>query len=598
MREIAFKKTSNIFLNTGIVALYRYLIKFERKSNLKFCYHLSDDSLDVESDEILKLLEEVYYFMGKEIYDTSSKKQLDKLENVYYDIENDEFHRFPKMYSYGLAGLITNNAQGTTKLKENSPKIKNLENEQPKVANRIKEYFEKNNLKLLSKVYLNEAYTKITTLELKKKYWDKGEKNCPLIGEQFKELVSAINVSPFIKGLTTFNSFLNSSDGKLSQKALYLLRFSPALSMFNYFNGYDSFIGTFFNSDSLTKINELYDDEFFYENEVMQAWKMPYKRNIKLHDFVYDNKDNEKYSIDSGEDSYSPQEITFLILLTFYMKKFADEISLEMQNDVNEIDILSQLGIDNKTLSLVTFKADKFSSTLRPNFFEEYTNAKYIIQLIHKLEINEGKRIPIKELWRSLIFKTSKTESIKDFSKKKRLERQYRIEVINNILKGKTNLNVLAILFHKSYLLLTNNEKPGFIRYDILLEFLKIYERTINFKTNDMDESLQQRAINLGKSVGNSILNYNDPKTDNEKKANAKNGRKYLISLHKARTIEQFRETLIRIQRKYVVSISNEILENLNESNYVAVKQYAQIGALNTLNSILSNSNNKINNQS
>lgn len=590
MNKIEFKKTSNIFINTGIVALYRYLMKFERKSDFKFSYTLNDDRLVVESDEILNLLEEVYYFMGKEVYDTTSKKQLDKLENVYYDTEKDEFHRFPKMNSYGLAGLLTNNAQGTTKLKENSPKIKNLEKEQPEIASRIKAYFEKNNLKLLSKVYLNEPYTKITTLELDEKYWKKGKLNCPLIGEEFKALVNAINISPFIKGLNTFNSFLNSSDGKLSQKALYLLRFSPALSMFNYFNGYDSFIATFFNSDSLTNMNDLYDDEFFYENEVMQAWKMPYKRNIKLHNFTYDKKDNEKYSIDTGEDSYSPQEITFLILLTFYKKKFADEISLIKQDNTSDADIMSLLELDKTSLSLVTFKADKFASTLRPNFFEEYTNAKYIIQLIHRLETNESKRVPISELWRSLVFKTSKTESVKDFSKKKRLERQTRIEIINNILKGKSNLNVLSVLFHKSYLILTNNEKPGFIMYDILLEFLKIYEQTINFKTNDMDESLQQRAISLGKSIGYSILNYNDPKNENEKKANAKNGRKYLISLHKARTIDQFRETLIRIQRKYMVSISNEILENLNESNYVAVKQYAQIGALNSLNAVLSNS--------
>jgi len=592
MNTITFKKTSNIFINTGIVALYRYLIKFEQKSDFEFSYYLSDDGLDIESDKILNLLEEVYYFMGKDVYDTTSKKQLDKQENVYYNVQKDEFHRFPKMYTYGLASLLTNNAQGTTKLKENSTKIKNLEKEQPIIADKIKEYFEKNNLKLLSKVYLNEPYTKITTLELDEKYWKKGYLNCPLIGEEFKVLVNAINISPFIKGLNTFNSFLNSSDGKLSQKALYLLRFSPALSMFNYFNGYDSFTAAFFNSDSLTNINDLYDDEFFYENEVMQAWKMPYKRNIKLHNFTYEKKDNEKYSIDTGDDSYSPQEITFLILLTFYKKKFADQISLLDQDDKSDNDILSLLEMNKTQLSLVTFKADKFASTLRPNFFEEYTNAKYVIQLIHRLEMNEDKRIPISELWRSLIFKTSKTESIKDFNKKKRLERQTRIEVINNILKGKSNLNVLAILFFKSYLILTNNEKPGFIRYDILLEFLKIYEQTINFKSNDMDESLQQRAISLGKSIGYSIINFNDPKTDNEKKANAKNGRKYLISLHKARTIDQFRETLIRIQRKYLVSISNEILENLNESNYVAVKQYAQIGALNSLNSVLSKTNN------
>lgn len=590
MNKLEFKKRSNIFINTGIVALYRYLGKFERKfPQLELSYQLLDDKLIVESENILSILEDVYYFMGKDIYDTSSKKQLDKLENVYYNVEKDQFNRFPKMYTYGLAELLTNNAQGTTKIKENSPKITNLEKEQPELASKIKTYFDQNKLKLLSKVYLNEPYTKITTLDLEAKYWIQGNINCPIIGEGFKNLVNAINISPFIKGLSTFNSFLSSSDGKLSQKALYLLRFSPALSMYAYYNGYDSFTSSFFNSNSLKKINGFYNDEFFFETEVMQAWKMPFNKNIKLYNFQFSKKNNEKYSINSGEDSFSPQEITFLILLTFYKNKFADELS---SNDIEEIDsndILGLLEIDNSPISLVTFKADKFATTLRPNFYEEYSNVKFIIQLIHKLETNKTIRVPIGEIWRGLIFKTSKSEAVKDYNKKLKLQRQTRIRVIDSILKGKSILDIIESLFHKSYLLLANGENPGFRRYDLILELLRIYEQSINFGITTMEESLQQRAIGLGKSIGYAILNYDNPKNDNEKKANAKNGRKYLIGLHKARTIEQFRENLIRIQRKYQVSVANEILENLNEKNYIAIKQYAQIGALNSLNVVLSN---------
>jgi|25_taG_2_1085351.scaffolds.fasta_scaffold00721_6 hypothetical protein len=590
MDSVKFNKTSNIFINTGIVALYRYLLKYERKHPaIEFSYLLNDNNLVVEAENILSLLEEVYYFMGRDIYDTSSKKQEDKLENVYYDVVKDEFHRFPKMNTYGLASLITNNAQGTTKIKANSPKIKNLEKEQPQIASKIKDYFKKNNLKLLSKIYLNEPYTKITTLDLEVKFWTEGKNNCPLLGESFKTLDNAINISPFIKGLSSFNSFLNTSDGKVSQKALYLLRFSPALSMYSYYNGYDSFISSFFNSNSLKKINSLYNDEFFYENEIMQTWKMPFKKNIKLHNFQFAKKDNEKYTIDSGEDSFSPQEITFLILLTFYKKKFVDELSLQNIEEVDSDELLGLLEIDKSSISLVTFKADKFASTLRPNFYEEYTNVKFIIQLIHKLETNKEKRVPIGELWRGLIFKTSKTEAVKDYNKKLKLQRLVRINVIDHLLKGKSILAIIESLFQKSFLLLANGDNPGYRRYDLILEFLKIYEQSINFGTTIMEESLQQRAIGLGKSIGYAIINYDNPKSDNEKKANAKNGRKYLIGLHKARTIEQFRETLIRIQRKYQVSVANEILESLNEKNYIAIKQYAQIGALNSLNVVLSN---------
>ena len=396
MNKIVFNKTSNIFINSGIVALYRYLRKYEMKNaSEKLHYELLHDKLIVESENILQLLEDVYYFMGKDIYDTSTKKQLDKLENVYYDVQKDEFHRFPKIYTYGLAELLTNNAQGTTKIKENSTKIKNLEKEQPDVASKIKHYFEKNKLKLLSKVYLNEPYTKITTINLQDKYWKDGKEYCYLTGENFNSLVNAVNISPFIKGLTTFNSFLNSSDGKVSQKGMYLLRYSPALAMYSYYKGYDSFISSFFNSNSLIEINNLYSNEFFYENEIMQSWKMPFKRNIKLHNFSFARKGKEDYPLDSAEDSFSPQEITFLILLTFYKKKFADELVIQNINVTETTDILNLLKIDKSPISLITFKADKFASTLRPNFYEEYTNVKFVIQLIHKLETNKGKRVPI-----------------------------------------------------------------------------------------------------------------------------------------------------------------------------------------------------------
>ncbi|MBZ9728754.1 hypothetical protein LB467_03570 [Salegentibacter sp. JZCK2] len=598
MNKIEFNKTSNIFINTGIIALYRYLVKFERKNTVaNLSYQLYDDKLIVESDDILNLLEEVYYFMGKDIYDTSSKKQLDKLENVYYDVKKDEFHLFPKMKTYGLGHLITNDPVPTTRNENNWSTIKKLDKENPELALKFKAYFKKQNLKLLSKIYFNEPYKKITILNLEKKYWEEGKNTCPITGENFKTLDYGKNISPFLKGgegLKVFNSHLTSSEIKISQKAIFLVRFSPVLGMYTYYNENKSFVSNFFNSSSLRNINALYDEEFFYDKEVMQAWKWPFIRNIKLHNFQFAKKDSEKYSINSSEDSFSPQEITFLILLTFYKKKFADELSLNNMEEIDSNDLLSLLGIETKPISLITFKADEFASTLRPNFYEEYTNVKFIIQFIHKLETNKDKRVPIGELWRGFIFITPKNEiSNKDIgekrNKKKKSQRQLRIKILDHLLKGRSILAIIESLFQKSYLLLANGDNPGFRRYDLILEFVKIYEQSINFGTIIMEESLQQRAIGLGKSIGYAILNYDNPKSENEKKANAKNGRKYLISLHKARTIEQFRETLIRIQRKYQVSIANEILESLNEKNYIAIKQYAQIGALNSLNVVLSN---------
>ena len=108
MNKIEFNKTSNIFINSGIVALYRYLRKYERKNaSDKFDFRLLDDKLIVESENLLSLLEEVYYFMGKDVFDTSSKKQLENADKFYFVEEPFSFGKFAKMSSFGLSGFIT-----------------------------------------------------------------------------------------------------------------------------------------------------------------------------------------------------------------------------------------------------------------------------------------------------------------------------------------------------------------------------------------------------------------------------------------------------------------------------------------------------------
>lgn len=615
MNQIEFHKTSNIFINSGIIALHRFIDKFQRvnKEFGQATNELRKGSLIVKNDRLLQLLEEVYYFMGKEIYDTPSKKQKEESDKFFFIEDPFNFGKFPKMNSFGLAGFITKPPFGPQPTPRIEPiKFSKLFKDKPLFAKQIANVFKENKQKLKffeitedgisenkeqkkgdSAIYLNEPYSKTPRITLEKKYFEKGENTCPILNESFKVLTSSKGSFAFSSNLENFNSHLESDDNrKVSLKAKYLALFAPAFAMYSYYNGYDSFISTFFNSNNLVNINSLYNDEFFYTKDEMEGFKMPFQRNIRLEDFKYSKKNNEDYTVKTGEDSYSPQEISFLLIYTFYRKNF--KIDIEVDSREVEIDPFKDSPFEKIPISLVTFKADKFAKTMRPNFYEEYSNVKYIIRLIHLLETNRKnpeKRIPISELWRGLIFKSAKSDSIKDFSKKMMIERKYRSDIIGKLLKGKSILSDIESLYSKSYLILikSKDNDPGRRRYDLLTEFLIVYEPTINFGQITMDKSLQQRAINLGKSIGQGIINFDSPKNENEKKANAKNGRKYLISMHKARNIAQFREVLIRIQRKYSISVANEIIENLDDLNYVAIKQYAQIGALNTLNVVLSN---------
>ena len=99
---------------------------------------------------------------------------------------------------------------------------------------------------------------------------------------------------------------------------------------------------------------------------------------------------------------------------------------------------------------------------------------------------------------------------------------------------------------------------------------------------------MQEKAFKLGTSIGMAIVRFDNPKNENDKKSNAKNGRKYIINLHKARTLKQFTDAIIRIQNKYQIIVSGELFrENINEENFELVKQFAIVGALNLINEAL-----------
>jgi len=587
MNKIEFNKTSNIFINVGIIALHRYIDKYISWFPDKYKItknELNKNTLIVECNELIPMLEDVYYFMGQEIYDTATAKQKEEAKNgkanYFYNIQKDEFNSFPKMNTYGLTHLFTNNAQGVTREENNSQKIKSLEKSDPVLADKIRDFFETRNLKLLSKVYFNEPYTKITRLETKKEYLVTGNEKCPIINESFKVLIEGKNISPFIKGLINFNSFLNSSEKKISWKALYLIRFSPALVFYNYQNSYKTLICSFFNSNNLQNINSLYDEEIFRPKAELE--QISFRTNFILKDFTYQKKDKEEYNINSTDDVVWLSEISFMLLYTFYKRNFEKQIGNDEIKQEQIIDPFANHPLEKVPLSLITFRADKFASTMRPNEYEEYSNVKFILRLIHLLENNENFKAPIRDIWQGLKLITPKSAALK-FDKRKNEDRKLRAHIFKNILIGKSIINDIETLFFDSYKYKIVNENTGYRNYKILLNFLIIYEQTIIFKTKNMDKNLQQRAINLGKSIGQGILNFNNE----DKKANAKNGRKYLIGLHKSRTLEQFLENLYRIMNKYHVSVSNEILENINKDNFQLIRQYALISSLNQINSVL-----------
>lgn len=612
MKEITFKRTSNVFLNTGIIALHDYL---ERCASGELSLNgytlenndfiLTKDSLTIKHNNLFQLLEDVYYLMGKEVYDTISIKQEEDCSkgincNLYFDTNTKNFIPFPRIKNYGLPYLLTNGRPKNTVKKENQSTIDKLKIINPELAEQFEKEFLKRNLELGSVIYFNEPYTTIPRLEkIETEYFQSdAEKQyyCSLTGESYNAVVDINNNSAFIskQGKESFKSFLKQGDNNISWKSMYLSRFSPVFCLYKYYGQNtkeEILIGYFIESNNLLNTQLLLKQIRGMFKDKLQIRHYTFSSNFNIYNFhtSKDNKEKLSSSIEYTEQS----EVLFMLIYTVYRMFLFNYNNKEASTDDEDFDPMRESSFVKVPILLSTFSSTKklLKQTHSTTHFENFDNFKYSIWLISEIE---KYRIDIKQLLDSLKF-LSKT--IDDKNKEKRIERQLRAAVLNKILNKKSILNEISSLFYNCFSFQISSKienkdgRVGFKNYDILRDLVKIYEPIIyakgNIQMKEEAEKLQEKAIKLGSSIGLNIINYEDAKTPQAKITNAKNGRGYIISLHKARNFTQFTEAIIRFQKKYGLVINSELLNTTNEGNFNEVKQFAIIGALNIINSTL-----------
>ena len=587
--SITFNRTSNIFINAGIVGLNYYLDEGERekKFSISFKSKLYDEKLTIDCGDIPLLLEEVYYLMGKEMYDTSGKNARVKPDKFFFQKKPFVATPFFKMKTYGLGGLITNDPVPIAKEEANAITFKKLSKQDPDFAKDIANFYaqkkwglkgfdvdengfveNETNKKGDSKIFLNEPYIKITRFEpIRSSYIESGEEVCYLTNEKFKKLVDVQNTSPFIKGLNNFSSHLSSTSLKVSWKAMYLSRFSPKICLYSYVSGLDSIICFFFDSDNLKNLNKLFQKNSTFYKDQPQLIESNYMSNFKSFNFWQATKGGERF--EESKDYTGRNEIQFILIYSLYQRLLLDK----GVKSVNEIASFLDLGISKTPISLVSFRADKFSGTLRPSSFEYFNNFKFVLSLVIFLEKN---KVSIKEIFQSLKFqKTSEKSSSNSYQ----LERKLREKIIGKMIKGYSILNEVELLYYQCFTYLVSGNSIGYKNFNQLSLLINLYEPIINKK---MTKEIQEKAFNLGTSIGMAII-HSDHSAD--PKSNAKVGRKYIIDLQKSRTRDQFNDAIIRIQNRYQLTVSTELFkEMLNDDNFKLVKQYAIIGALNRIN--------------
>jgi hypothetical protein len=609
MNKISFHKSANIFLNTGIVALYHYLQKHKENTEVAYAFDfkLTEEELILESEELFTLLEDVYYLMGKEVYDTSGKNALEKADKYFFVKEPFKAEAFAKMKTYGLGALITNDPTAVASKKGRKIKFENLINEDRDFAIKIALFLQSKGKKLKfysfdeagelvenpiisgkkrvenkggeSEIFIDAPYTKTSEITINNAFFEPGDEICYLTGEQYKKLTSSKSVSPFISytGITNFNSFLNLGDKNISWKAMYLSRFSPKLSFHQYVNGLDSLVIYLYNSNNLLNLNNIYRQNNI-QKDTVQLIEGNFMSNFELAKF------NDKW-----KDFYIGQhDNLFVLLYTFYRRVLKSQIT-NIEEKSAEDNPFEDSNFKHIPVSLVYFRANSTGDTMRPNTFEEVNNFRFLVRMIYFLE---KKGIDFAAIFKGLLLLKPSLRGKKNYIQ---LERQFRDKVLGKLIKTKPIIQEMESLFFDCFRYTMANENVGFKNYKQLLLLLNLYEPIVKYGGNKyMNPELQQRAINLGKSIGQGILNYD---ANQSKTANAKQGRAYIIAIRKARTLTQFLDELTRILFKFGNSISNDILREINQENFIYIKQFATISALNQLNSALHSSNSNQNNE-
>ena len=578
--RITFARTGNVYLNAGIVGIAVTLENYEdwrRKSTPvvdplpEHKFGWADNSLWIESDGIITVLELLYKVMGQEYYNSSTQEALDKKTNFWYEKDTGKFHAFPKMKTYGFGGLLTNDAAGKTPNEENTIRRKAIKADDDFGKELERKYialFEEKGLKLGQQLYVDEPYAKITRFKLEDRDLEPGKLVCPVTGESFKRLQPAISVSPTTSGLKNFLPGLSSKSDKIGWKAMYMIRFAPVLALYRYAGGLDTLYCYFYDHPRLDHLHlyyKKYRGKIYLDSTAKQAAK--HLNNIRLASLSLGEKVDFELK---GSDFVHPNEVLFQLIYTL-TDSFYDL-------DTDGTGLLKDRE-EETNINLYLLRADKFAGTMRPNTFSAFNHFNYVRRYIKEARDVGG--VQWGQVMASLKIHLPNQE--RDWAK----ERLPREKLIKKLMTGQPFLEELKAIYLGGFTLRLGGESAGFKRWNQLEKLLQFNEFGPLNNYSTMEKNFHERAYKLGTQIGMAIVDH--PDGGATAKDRAKFGRKYIIDLDKSRTYEDLLEALKRIQLRYATSLSKElIIDPMTEANFRTVKLLATIGALNVLNGKLS----------
>jgi len=543
--EIHFPKLNHFWMDAGLLGLYRIAQKEQfKESGVEITLDDTGVSFKGPEKKVQTFLQKTYDRLLKEYYNTSSQTQIEKNEGFYYDTKKDQFVRFPKVKSMGIAGLLFNKAPrptiGEIKYDKSQTKKGILPSEYQHLQERFDSFLSENKIKIGSSGLLVDGPNAIQPkVDIRVKP-GKAKGYCFICGEPSSSSLGEIGgtVFPMITGSSGVRSF-NSAGGspeKVCWKCDLIGKFVPVTGFYSM--NKDTYHIYFPYSASLEKMNDV-----FRSLETSKIDDPTFLRNFENRLGGYFQK---------------PYEQFFTFLYSLYRVVMTKKVSAATDIDEEyELDYekLFEVNLNRTPLDFVVMYTESLGDTQMGKMIWSFQESVYIFRLFDYLERNN---LDLKKVMTLLVdFDQPKSES----------KTILRNRVCENILKKKSVVDQI-----EQHVFRINKSKTQNIRP--LYDFVILYEKIIREGGSTMDQETIDIAVSVGKTIGISIA------------PSGKKGKGDLFRLRKTRKPEDFLNEINRIQMKYGTRISAELYNRGQkmEENFNEFKQFCMIAALNTFN--------------
>ena len=543
---IPFPKLNHFWMDAGLLGLYRIAQKVQfKESGVEV--NLNDSGVFFKGSEknLQVFLEKAYKRLLKDYYNTSTQNQIEKNEGFYYDSIKDQFVRFPKVKSMGIAGLIFNKAPRPTNDEIKYDKSKEqkgiLPEENHHLQDRLNNFISENKLKIGSSSLLVNGPNAIQPkVDIKIKS-GKSKGHCFVCGESSSS-ISEIGgtVFPMITGSSGVRSFnsAGSTPEKVCWKCDFIGKFVPVTGFYIMNNNAHHIYFPY--SSSLEKMNEVFRS---LETSIIED--PMFMRN-------FENK--------LGGYFLKPYEQFFTFLYSLYRVVMTKKVSSSSDDEEYELDYekLFAVNLNKSPLDFFVVYTESLGDTQMGKMIWSFQESVYLFRVLDYLERN---KINLKTVMQQLV----DYEKIK--LKQFEIATLTRNRVCENILKKQS---VVALVEQHAFRI--NKSKSQNIKS--LFDFVILYEKVIREGGIFMDQEIIDIAVSVGKTIGISIA------------PSGKKGKGDLFRLRKTRKPEDFLNEINRIQMKYGTRVSAELYNKGQkmEENFTEFKQFCMIAALNTFN--------------